>query len=89
MGELFLIEKRFSCSDCGEQRLHPEEPLVPPGGGDAVLPSPWQPGAGHPAGFLLAGEGAGLPVLGEETARQEEGRLGRRQGTTAEERVVS
>ena len=64
-------------SDCGEQRLHPEEPLVPAGGGDALLPTPQQPGAGHPAGLLLPSQGAGLPLLGQEEAWQEAGRLAR------------
>lgn len=67
--------------------MHPEEPLVPTGGGDALLSSPRQPGAGHPAGLLLPGQGAGLPLLGQEEARQEEGRLARRQGTNTEGRT--
>lgn len=64
-------------SDRGEQRVHPEEPLVPPGGGDALLPSPGQPGAGHLAGLLLPRQGAGLLVLGQEEAGPEAGRLAR------------
>lgn len=62
--------------------MHPEEPFVPPGDGDALLSSPWQPGAGHPAGVLLPSQGAGLPLLGQEEAWQEERRLARFQGTT-------
>lgn len=61
-----------SPSDRGEQRLHPEEPFVPAGGGDAVVASPRQPGAGRAAGLLLPGQGAGLPLLGQEEAWQEE-----------------
>lgn len=68
-------------SDRGEQRLHPEEPLLPAGGGDALLASPRQPGAGRPAGLLLPGQGAGLPLLGQEEAGQEEAGLAGRQGS--------
>lgn len=71
----------FFPSDRGEQHLHPEEPVVPAGGGDALLSPPQQPGAGHPPGLLLSHQGAGLPLLGQEEARQEAGRLARRQGT--------
>lgn len=59
-------------SDCGEQRLHPEEPLLSSGGGDALLPAPRKPGAGQPAGFLLPRQGAGLPVLGQNEAGPQE-----------------
>lgn len=56
-------------SDCGEQRVHTEEPLLPAGGGDAVLSSPRQPGAGHPLGILFHDQGFRLHLLGQEEAR--------------------
>lgn len=73
--KLNVAEWLIPFSDCGEQRLHPEESLVPAGGGNALLPSPWKPGAGHLAGFFLTGQRAGLPLLGEEEAGEEEERL--------------
>lgn len=92
-GELLTARRKdhvitFSVlTDCGEQRVHPEEPLVPAGGGDAVLPAAGEPGVGHPAGLLLPGEGVGLHLLGQEEARAEEGGLARRQGTPSEGRA--
>lgn len=66
-----LLPVKFA-SDCGEQRLHSEEPLLPSGGGDALLPSPRKPGAGQSAGLLLPRQGAGLPVLGQKEAGPQE-----------------
>lgn len=69
-GSQLVTVKRVS--DRGEQRLHPEEPLLSSGGGDALLPSPRKPGAGQPAGLLLPRQGAGLPVLGQKEAGPQE-----------------
>lgn len=67
-----LMPSAGPSSDRGEQCVHPEEPVVPPGGRDALIPSPGKPGAGLPAGLLLPGQGAGLPLLGQEEAGPEE-----------------
>lgn len=66
-----------SPSDRREQCVHPEEPVVPPGGGDALVSSPGKPGAGLPAGLLLSSQGAGLPLLGQEEAGPQERGLAR------------
>lgn len=57
--------------------MHPEEPVVPLGGGDALVPSLGKPGAGLPAGLLLPSQGTGLPLLGQEEAGPEERGLAR------------
>lgn len=66
-----------SPSDRGEQCVHPKEPVIPPRGGDALVPSPGKPGAGLPAGLLLPSQGARLPLLGQEEAGPKERGLAR------------